>query len=408
MQRLTPDAGAPPTSDGPFVPSPNVAQVTGSATLSVSAAVQRRRSQGAEILDLGIGEPMLDADPLLVAAAVAAVREGRTRYTAVEGIPALRTAIAGWTRDADGCDVRPDEVIVSVGSKQALFNACFVLFGPGDEVLVPRPAWPSYDEMVRLARATPVPVVGSAERDFRVTAEDLAARATPRTRGLILNSPCNPTGAVYSAAELEALLDLAARRGWWVLADEIYRSVVYDAPAASVLQHAADRSRVVVVGGVAKALVMTGWRLGWAVAPAAVIRAMGALQSHTTSNAPTVAQHVALAAFAEPTTFAGLAARTVDLLRPRRAAALRALAGVEARFVDPRGAFYVFLACGGDDAAFARTLLEQHGVAVVPGGAFGLPGWVRAAYAGADADVAEGFARVARALVERRTTVAPA
>lgn len=390
------------------MPSPNVAQVTGSATLSVSEAVQRRRSQGAAILDLGIGEPMLDADPLLVAAAVAAVRAGRTRYTAVEGLPTLRAAIAAWTSHADGCDVSPEEIIVTVGSKQALFNACFVLFGPGDEVLVPQPAWPSYAEMVRLARATPVPVLGSPERDFKVSAADLEARATPRTRGLVLNSPCNPTGAVYTAAELHALLDLAARREWWVLADEIYRHVVYDAPAASVLQQAADRTRVVVVGGVAKALVMTGWRLGWAVAPRAVVRAMGALQSHTTSNAPTVAQHAALAAFAEPATFARLAARTVDLLRPRRDAALRALTGVGGRSVDPRGAFYLFLACGGDDAAFARELLDQRGVAVVPGCAFGLPGWVRASYAGADADVAEGFARVAHALIERRQAPVPA
>jgi aspartate aminotransferase len=382
--------------------------VTGSATLSVSAAVQRRRSQGAAILDLGIGEPMLDSDPLLVAAAVAAVRDGRTRYTAVEGLPVLRAAIAEWTSQADGCDVSREETIVTVGSKQALFNACFVLFGPGDEVLVPQPAWPSYAEMVRLARATPVPVLGSAERDFKVSAADLEARATSRTRGIILNSPCNPTGAVYTGAELQALLDLAARREWWVVADEIYRHVVYDEPAASVLQQATDRTRVVVVGGVAKALVMTGWRLGWAVAPSAVVRAMGALQSHTTSNAPTVAQHVALAAFAEPATFTRLAARSVELLRPRRDAALGALAAVDARFVDPRGAFYIFLACGGDDAAFARSLLEERGVAVVPGSAFGLPGWLRASYAGAEADVTEGFARVARALVERRATNAPA
>ena len=382
--------------------------MTGSATLSVSEAVQRRRSHGAAVLDLGIGEPMLEADPLLVAAAVAAVREGRTRYTAVEGIPALRNAIAEWTTNADGCEVSPDEIVVTVGSKQALFNACFVLFGPGDEVLVPQPAWPSYGEMVRLARATPVPVLGSPDRDFKVSADDLEARATSRTRGVIINSPCNPTGAVYTAAELRALLDLAARRGWWVLADEIYRHVVYDEPAASVLQQATDRSRVIVVGGVAKALVMTGWRLGWAVAPSAVVKAMGALQSHTTSNAPTVAQHTALAAFAEPATFARLAARSVDLLRPRRDAALRASAAVDARFVHPHGAFYLFLACGGDDAAFARTLLEEHGVAVVPGRAFGLPGWLRASYAGADADVTEGFARVARAVAERRATDAPA
>ncbi|HET7458603.1 MAG TPA: aminotransferase class I/II-fold pyridoxal phosphate-dependent enzyme [Gemmatimonadaceae bacterium] len=389
------------------MPSPNVALVTGSATLSVNAAVQRRRGQGAAVLDLGIGEPMLDSDPLLVAAAVAAVREGRTRYTAVEGIPALRAAIAEWTSRADGCEVSPEETIVTVGSKQALFDACFVLFGPGDEVLVPQPAWPSYAEMIRLARATPVPVLGGAERDFKPSADELEARATSRTRGIILNSPCNPTGAVYTAAELRALLDLAARREWWVIADEIYRHVVYDArPAASVLQEAADRTRVVVVGGVAKALVMTGWRLGWAVAPPAVVRAMSALQSHTTSNAPTVAQHAALAAFAEPETFGQLAARTVDLLRPRRDAALRALTAVGARFVDPRGAFYLWVACGGDDAAFASELLDKRGVAVVPGYAFGVPGWVRASYAGAEADVGEGFARVAQALVERRQSAA--
>jgi aspartate aminotransferase len=385
-----------------FTPSPNVAEVSVSATFSVSNEVRRRRARGDAVLDLGVGEPMLDTDPLLAEAAIAAVRAGHTRYTAAEGIPALRAAIAAWTGRVDGHAVPPDDVIVTVGSKQALFDACFVLFGPGDEVLVPQPAWPSYVEMVRLARATPVPVVGRADREFVVSADELAARATPRTRGLILNSPCNPTGAVYAADDLRALLDLAARRGWWVLADEIYRHVVYDEPAASVLRCSADRERLVVVGGAAKALVMTGWRIGWAVAPGAVVRAMGALQSHTTSNAPTVSQHAALAAFAEPGTYERVAARTVDLLRPRRDAARRALAAAGARHVDPRGAFYAFLECGGDDAAFARALLDRHGVAVVPGSAFGVPGWVRAAYAGPEGDVAEGFARLAEQLREPR------
>src|SRR5918999_3292279 len=281
-----------------FAPSANVAALRESATIAVSARAKELRATGRHVIDLGAGEPDAPTPEFVCAAATAALAAGATRYTAVEGIAPLREAIAG---DANARYRGPDritaaEVVVGAGTKQALFNACFTLFGPDDEVLIPTPGWTSYYEMVSLARATPVPVVGARERDLKVNVDQLRAAASPRTRGVIVNSPCNPTGAVYSSPELRAILELAANRGWWVLSDEIYQRLAYDSPAPLVLDVAVSRERVLIFNGVAKAHAMTGWRIGWAIRPVAVARARTAPQSHTPSNAATVSQHAALAA----------------------------------------------------------------------------------------------------------------
>lgn len=274
------------------VVSSNVAQLRESATIAVSQRARALRAQGRQIIDLGAGEPDFDTPEFIRRAAQKALDEGATRYTAVEGILPLREAIAAAANEANGCErVVPGDVVVTTGSKQALFNACFALFGADDEVLIPTPAWTSYYEMVELARADAVPVPGSPESGFRVTADDLERHATDRTRGVMLNSPCNPTGAVYTASELTDLVRLAAERRWWVISDEIYRRIAYDGPAAGLLSVARHRERIVVVDGMAKAFAMTGWRIGWAIAAAPVARSLTALQSHTTSNATTVAQY---------------------------------------------------------------------------------------------------------------------
>jgi aspartate aminotransferase len=262
------------------------------------------------------------------------------------------------------------------------------LFGPGDEVLVPTPSWTSYYEMVGLARATAVEVHGDPARGYKVDPARLEQHATPRTRGVMLNSPSNPTGAVYSLDELRAILDLAAARGWWVISDEIYRHISYDAPAPGALEAASRRDHLIVVNGVAKAWAMTGWRIGWTISPPAVAQAMAALQSHTTSNAATVSQHAALAALTLGAPVDEAVRAMVKEFKARRDEALPILkASRNLTVLPPQGAFYFYLkvpgAGSGPDAGgeFCKRLLEEKGVAIVPGSAFRTPDWVRVSYA---------------------------
>ncbi|MBI2797245.1 MAG: aminotransferase class I/II-fold pyridoxal phosphate-dependent enzyme [Gemmatimonadetes bacterium] len=392
----------------PFVPSGNITQLRESATIAASARAKALRAQGRPIIDLGAGEPDFDTPAFIRDAAKAALDAGATRYTATEGILPLREAIASRANallPAGAAPVAAGDIVVGNGTKQALFNACFVLFGPGDDVLVPTPAWVSYYEMLGLSRANAVAVPGRLADGLLPDVDALARAATARTRGLMLNSPCNPTGAVYGRDQLAGILALAAERDWWVISDEIYRRIAYDGPAASAFEVAAQRDRLVVVDGVAKSYAMTGWRIGWAVAPRAVAQAIGNLQSHTTSNAATVSQHAALAALTRPAEAEPAIAAMVAEFRARRDACLALLAGGESPpAVHPAGAFYLFLdvsaAARGPDgagAAFAATMLEQHDVAVVAGNAFGAPGWVRMSYAAPTADVLEGLRRIVSA-----------
>jgi aspartate aminotransferase len=388
-----------------FVPSANVSALRESATIAVSARAKALRAGGRAVIDLGAGEPDSPTPGFVGRAAAAAVANGATRYTQVEGIAPLREAIAGDAnrRSPSGEPVTAGEVVVGAGTKQALFNACFTLFGPGDEVLVPTPAWTSYYEMIALARATPVAVQGTRERDLKVDAGQLRDAATSRTKGLILNSPCNPTGAVYSADELTRIFDLAGQRGWWVLSDEIYQRIAYDGPAPSALAVAPSRERLVVFNGVAKAYAMTGWRIGWAIAPREVARIMTALQSHTTSNAATVSQHAALAALTCLEQADNAIDAMVSELRSRRDAVCSLLRNATIDFIQPAGAFYTFVRVPvapdrHDGTEFARQLLEERDVAVVPGAAFGTPDWVRLSFAAPVADVLEGVRRLIRAL----------
>ena len=354
------------------------------------------RAAGRSILDLGAGEPDFDTAPFIRQAAEHAVEAGATHYTATEGILPLRQAIAAQANALyHGADpIEPADVVVSTGSKQSLFNACFALFGPGDEVLIPTPNWTSYYEMVGLARATPVPVFGDRSRDLKVNVAELGAAATSRTRGIFLNSPCNPTGAVYSEEELRAILALAAYRGWWVISDEIYLRITYGERARSVLELVPDRDRLILVNGVAKAYAMTGWRIGWAVAPRAVAAAMTAFQSHTTSNAATVSQHAALAALTETALAESAISSMVAKFQERRDAAVAVLAAAGVPHVRPDGAFYLYVDVGEDGDAFAKRLLDSQGVAVVPGSAFLTPNWVRVSYAAPLEIVVEGVRRL--------------
>lgn len=389
-----------------FQPSANIVRLKESATLAVAAKARALRAAGQQVIDLGAGEPDFDTPLFIREAATAAMHAGHTHYTSTEGIPALREAIAADANrlQAQGVPVSPAEVVVSNGSKQSLYNACVCCFGPGDEVLIPTPAWMSYYEMVELARAVPVPVFGDSANALKVTADMLRAAATPRTKGVMLCSPSNPTGAVYTREELSAILTLAAERGWWMIADEIYLRIAYEGGAHSSLELAPTRENLIVVNGVAKAYAMTGWRIGWTIAPVAVSKAMTAFQGHTTSNASSISQYAALAAIGRREEADVAVEAMVAAFRARRDAVVRTLQQFPVSYVHPAGAFYVYINVDGfrgaadPGAAFAAAVLEEHQVACVPGSAFLTPGWIRASYATTESIAVEGVARIARCL----------
>lgn len=393
-----------------YTPSVNIADLEESATIAVSARAKALRAAGRPVIDLGAGEPDFPTPPYIRESAKRALDSGATRYTLTEGILPLREAIAARATERleGGNTISASDVVVSTGSKQSLFNSCFVLFGYGDEVLVPTPAWTSYYQMISLARARSVEVRGRRENSLKVSVHDLEQAATPRTRGVMLNSPTNPTGALYELDELRGILALAASRGWWVVSDEIYREISYETPAPSLLDATRGdeslRERLVIVDGVAKAYAMTGWRIGWSIAPRQVAQAMCALQSHTTSNTSAVSQHAALCALTARERSTTAIATMVAEFRRRRDAAAALLREARVDFIEPRGAFYLFVRVPSRDGdpqpgtTFARELLDENDVAVVPGAAFRTPDWIRISYAAPMQDVLEGVRRVVEKL----------
>jgi aspartate aminotransferase len=397
--------------------SSNLQYLKPSETVSINQETQRRRAAGEDVIDLSAGEPDFETPHLVAEAGIRAIRQGKTKYPATAGILELRAAVARHlSLLSGGRPVNADHVVVSTGAKQSLFNACFTLFGPGDRVLIPSPAWVSYPQIVRLARAEPVMVEGAVEWSLKVDVGALQAAFDPRVRGLILCSPVNPTGAVYSRAEIKAIAEWARERGIWLIADEIYRRIHYGSgPAPSVFDLPDELlTQVVVIYGASKAYAMTGWRIGVAVAPPAVAKAMAALQTHVTSGACHPAQWAAAAAFGDERVEASVEAM-VQAFRRRRDLVVahfrEHLPGVE--FVEPLGAFYLFFRVDGyfhgdlqSGAAFCERLMAEHGVALVPGDAFGDSRWVRLSYAASERDLTtalERLTRFARRLETART-----
>jgi aspartate aminotransferase len=383
-----------------YTPSANIQNLRESATIAASARAKRLRAEGRSIIDLGAGEPDFPTPRFVIEAAHRALDAGATRYTPVAGIEPLRGLIAEQA-SRPGAALEPANVVVSAGTKQALFNACFALFGAGDEVLVPTPGWTSYYEMLTIARATAVPVSGPRERSFKVSPDELERARTSSTRGLILNSPNNPTGAVYTRGELEDIVAYADAAGWWILSDEIYRGICYDEAAASLLSVAAGVERLVVVDGLAKSMAMPGWRIGWSIGPAPLARSMAALQSHTTSNATTISQHAALSALSDENAYRAALGEMLAELRRRRDGALGVLRHGDLEVIEPDGAFYLFVRAGQSSAAdpepgtrAAERLLDEHDVAVVAGAAFRAPEWIRVSFAAPTLDVFEGVRRI--------------
>ncbi len=387
--------------------SRNLEHLTPSETLAINQAARQRRAAGEDVIDLSAGEPDFDTPRVVAEAGIRAIQQGKTRYPPNAGILELRVAAARhFSLLSGGRPVNADHFVVSTGAKQSLFNACFTLFGPGDRILIPSPYWVSYPQMVRFARAEPVFVKGSLDWSLKVGIEDLERASDLRTRGLILCTPVNPTGAVYTRAELKAIHEWARSRNIWIISDEIYRRIHYGTgPAPSVLDLPDELlERTVVVTGVSKAYAMTGWRIGMALAPPEAVRGMAGLQSHLTSGASHPSQWAAAAAFDDDRVEADVH-RMVEEFHRRRDLVVshfrRHLPGVE--FVDPVGAFYFFfrvdhLFRNGLSGAgtFCERLLTDEGVALVPGDAFGDPRWVRLSYAASEREITGGLERLAR------------
>jgi len=381
--------------------SPNLQHLETSATIAISAEAKRRKAAGEDVIDLGAGEPDFPTPSIPADAGIRAIKDGKTHYSANEGILELRAAAAKHlSLLSGGRPVNADHIVVSNGSKQSLFNACFTLFGPGDVVAIPAPAWVSYPQIVHLARARPVMVTGDPEWSLKVSVKDLE-RMLPGAAGLILCSPCNPTGGVYTHAEIRAIAQWAKDKKIWIIADEIYRRIHYGpGPAPSFLDLPDELlERVVVIYGVSKAYAMTGWRIGVALAPGKIAKAMAALQSHTTTGANHPAQFAAAAALADARVEQDVA-RMVAEFRKRRdlvvARFRQELPGVE--FVDPLGAFYFFFRVDSfgkiTGTEFCTRLVTENGVALVPGAAFGDDRWVRLSYAAAMGDIERALERI--------------
>ncbi len=379
--------------------------------MAVDARAKALKAAGEDVIGFGAGEPDFPTPEHIVAAAAAACADPRNhRYTPAAGLPELREAVAAKTARDSGYHVEASQVLVTNGAKHAVYNAFAALLDPGDEVLVPAPYWVTYPEAIRLAGGVAVPVPTDESTGFRATVDSLEAASTDRTKVLLFVSPSNPTGAVYSPAEVEALGRWAFERGLWVVTDEIYEHLVYGRHVFSSMPGLVPQlaDRCIVVNGVAKTFAMTGWRVGWMVAPSDVTAAAVNLQSHATSNVANVSQRAALAALTGGMGCVTAMREAFDRRRRLMHGLLVTIPGVSCP--EPEGAFYAFPSLagvlgrdlGGRTAAttleLAQIVLDEAKVAIVPGEAFGAPGYARLSYALGDAQLEEGVTRLAKLL----------
>ncbi|HST67475.1 MAG TPA: pyridoxal phosphate-dependent aminotransferase [Mycobacteriales bacterium] len=395
--------------------SDRIGAIAESATLAVDAKAKALKAAGRPVIGFGAGEPDFPTPDPIVAAAVDACRDPRNhRYTPGAGLPELREAVAVKTRRDSGLDVPAARVLITNGGKQAVYQAFATLLDPGDEVLLPAPYWTTYPEAIALAGGVPVAVRADETAGYLVTVAQLEAARTPRTKVLLFCSPSNPTGAVYPPEQVEAVGRWAVEHGIWVVTDEIYEHLTYgDARHVSmptVVPELAEQC--VVVNGVAKTYAMTGWRVGWMIGPADVIKAATNLQSHLTSNVANVSQRAALAAVSGDLTAVHEMRAAFDRRRQTIVRMLREIPGVECP--EPLGAFYAYPSVRGllgrelrgrtprTSAELAELILDEAEVAVVPGEAFGTPGYLRLSYALGDDDLAEGVSRIHKLAAEAR------
>ncbi len=380
-----------------------------SATLAMSQRSSELKAQGVDIINLSVGEPDFNTPDHIKEAAIKAVQDNWTRYSPVPGYPDLKKAIVAKLKNENGLDYLPSQILCSNGAKQSVCNAIMALVNPGDEVIIPAPYWVSYPQMVLLAEGTPVAIPTTIEQDFKVTPEQLEQAITPRTRAIILCSPSNPTGSVYSAAELEALKDvLLKHERVMVIADEIYEHINYVGAHASMAQFADIKDRVVIVNGVSKAYAMTGWRIGFIAAPEWVVKGCNKLQGQYTSGPCSVSQKAAEAAYTGSQECVETMRQAFERRRNLIVSLAREIPGLEVN--NPQGAFYLFPKCSsffgkrdGDrvinnSTDLAMYLLEVGHVATVGGDAFGSPECFRMSYATSEANITEAMRRIADTL----------
>jgi aspartate aminotransferase len=377
-------------------------RIASSPTMKVTATVDRLRRSGVEVIDFGAGEPDFSTPDPVKAAAHRALDANFTRYTPVPGIADLRRAICDRYKADYGVEYADAEVIVTAGGKQALYNTALALFGPGDEVITHAPYWPTLTEQIKLADATPVLARTYAEDGFAIRAAAILDAVTPRTRGIIINSPCNPTGALIAEDDLRAIADAAARRDLWIVVDLCYEKLIYDPTPHNLpgILASVCRDRTVLCGSASKAYAMTGWRCGWQLGPAEVISASSAIQSHSTSNVTSITQKAAVEAISGSQESVGA---MLDEYRKRRDL-LHGWITADARLrcEKPAGAFYMFVDVSDvlspdgfrTSLDFADALLQESRVAVTPGEAFDAPGFIRISYATSTENLREGSARL--------------
>lgn len=385
-----------------FQPADNVARMQASSTLAAMQAAEAARAQGFNVVDFGAGEPDFDTPDNIKAAASEAMRAGKTKYTATAGILRLQQAIIDFYAEQFGAEYPRAEVMATSGGKQAIFNAVVSLIEPGDEVLIPRPYWVTFPEVVVFARGTPV-YIDTEDTGFVLTAEHVERAITPKTKLIILNSPCNPSGRVVPAPEFEKIMSVLADRGIFVISDECYLRFVY--PPAEMFSAASLptelRSQLCIAGSFSKTYAMTGWRVGYALAPSDWTKAMLKVQGHSTSNANSIAQFAAVEALTGPQESVGTMLAEYTKRRAWLLDALRPIPGITCN--EPEGAFYAFpsvRACLGGSVhssdEFARRLLEEEHTVVTDGAAFGADGFLRISYATSMAQLEEGVTRIRR------------
>lgn len=391
--------------------SDRVNRIAVSATLAVLAEAEKYKVRGIDVADFGPGEPDFPTPENIKKAAVRALEENRTKYTAVAGIAPLREAICEWHRVQLGSNYVPAECVCTVGGKHALFNILCALINSGDEVIIPAPYWVSFPDIVKYAGGKPVFLETRESDDFCVRAADVERLLSPKTRVLIINSPSNPTGAVVPRGEFERLVDLCIRNSVWLLSDETYSHFVYgNAKPFSVSSVSGVKDHLLIAGSFSKTFAMTGWRLGYVLAPKPVVDAVAKLQSQSTSNPTSIVQYAGLEAMRGPMDSVYAMLAEYSRRRERIVAGLRAIPGITC--CEPQGAFYVFpnvancrmqgapvprTSSGEPDTSFvARQLLEREHVAVVPGEGFGAPGYLRLSYATSIDRIEEGLRRLAR------------
>lgn len=385
--------------------SPAVQKIKPSITLAVTARANALKAKGIDVIPLSAGEPDFDTPAHIADAAVEAIRTGFTKYTPSSGTMELKKAVCEKFRRDNGLNYSPSQVIINCGAKHSDFLAIFVLIGPGDEVIVPSPYWVSYPDMVTLAGGTPVIVEGKKEHDLKITPSQLREAITPRTKLLILNSPSNPTGMVYTEDELRALAEVVVETGIYVLSDEIYEKLLYDGKRHVSIGSLSDElyRRTITINGTSKAFSMTGWRIGYTAGPEEIIKAMDAVQSQETSNPTSISQKAALAALTGSEDFLAGWIAEYDRRRRYMVDRLNAIEGVSC--ILPEGAFYVFpdvsalygrssqgkLIAG--SVAFSDYMLEEHRIAIIPGGGFGADAHVRLSYAISMANIEKALDR---------------